>query len=481
MRILFIYPDICPGNRYEFHPGIGYISAVLKNWHHKTFLIHLRNEISEKVILKMVRQTRPDLIAFSSTTPQHPYVELYANFIKKVLDVPIICGGIHTTLCPNEVFSCKDIDIICIGEGEYPMLDLANYLEIGKNINEIPNLWIKAGNKQIKNPIRPLISNLDELPFPDRDLFNYRCVIRKNKGISSFLAGRGCPFDCTYCCNHAIKRIYKGMGPYVRIRSVENVLDEIGFVTQKYKSLVKRLRFDDDTFTIFPKWIKKFCEKYPKEFDYPFSCNVRATTINKKILLMLKKAGCQMIVMGIESGNEYFRKNILKRFETNNQIIRVAKVAHEIGLEVGTFNMIGFPFETKSMIEETLQLNRLIKPEYIQCTIFYPYPNTELWRICRRNNLLTDRHKRSYFEEGTTLNLPKLSNEDIRNYYIKFKELAENSFLRIHYPVIWRIYKILRTFLGSKITSELYDKLSVDPLLNSLFHLAIKLSHIGRN
>jgi radical SAM superfamily enzyme YgiQ (UPF0313 family) len=472
MHVLFIYPNTFSGyfDIPGFHSGIAQISSVLKDNGHKTSLIVANSEISRRDISKLFLKIKPDIVAFSSTTHQYSYVKQYARFIKEFSDIPVICGGIHATLCPYEVLSCKHIDIACIGEGEYPMLDLANCLEIGKDIDKIPNLWVKDEDKYIKNPLRPLISNLDELPFPDRDLFDYKQILRKSKGIASFIAGRGCPFNCSYCCNHVIRRIYKGKGTYVRIRSVENFLDEISFVTQKYGNLVKTLNFDDDTFTIFHKWVKEFCEKYPKEFDYPFRCNIRVDTVNPKILSMLKNAGCELIRLGIESGNEWLRKNILKRSITNEQIIRVCKFAHKLGLEVQTFNIIGFPFETKSMIEETLEINRLIAPEYIGCSVFYPYPNTELWNLCKKEQLLTSRYKKSYLEEGTTLNLPNLTQKDIKRYQIEFKELSEDSFLKAHYPNIYYIYKLLRNLLGTKITSKFYDRLSNDSSFNIIFH-----------
>jgi radical SAM superfamily enzyme YgiQ (UPF0313 family) len=476
MRVLFIYPDICSG-KFDFQPGIAYISAVLRNEGHQTSLLHVRSEISKEQILKIIQHANPDLIGFYSNSHQYSYVESYAKWIKESLDVPIICGGIHATLCPKEVISCRDIDMVCVGEGEYPMLELVDCLERGKNINKILNLWVKNGNKEVRNPVRPLIDNLDELPFPDRDLFNYKKILRRNRGFLTLLAGRGCPFDCTYCCNHALKKIYKGKGRYVRFRSVENVLDEINFTTQKYGNLVKGLNFDDDTFTIYHKWVKEFCKEYPKEFDYPFYCNVRADTVNREILLMLKKAGCEVIRLGIESGNEWLRKNILKRNITNEQIIRICKIAHKIGLKVYTFNVIGFPFETKSMIEETIKLNRLISPDYIQFSIFYPYPKTELWNLCKRKGLLTNRNKKSYFDKGTTLNLPELE-EEIDKYYFKFKEMAQDSFIKSHYPDIRHTYEILKILLGTKNMLKLYDKISNDEFLNSVFRFVMDIKSI---
>lgn len=455
MRVLFIYPDIC---RYGggFHYGIAWISAVLKMNGHKTSLLHITRDIPKKKLIINIKQVKPDMICFSSTTNQFSYVKKYAKWIKEVFNLPIICGGIHATLCPDEVISYNDIDIACIGEGEYPLLELVNALESGKKSSQIMNLWLKKNEVIIKNPIRPLIQNLDKLPFPDTEIFQYKKILIKRGGEASFIAGRGCPYNCTYCCNHAIRKIYEGKGIYVRIRTVNNVLKEIKHVIDKYGNLIKKISFDDDTFTLSHNWVKKFCEMYKKEFDYPFSCNVRVDTINRKILVALKKAGCDTINIGIESGNEWLRRNILKRSFTNKQIINVCKTANEVGINIYTFNMIGLPFETPSMIEETIELNRLLNSSRVQTSIFYPYPNTELYKICKQEGFLTIKSKNSYFDEGTTLNLPTLTEKEINNYYLKLKELDVESYIKTYYPKLMFIYRILNSLSKSKLTLLLY-------------------------
>jgi len=419
-------------------------------------MLHVTKEISKKDLIYKVNRVKPDLIGFSSVTNQFPYMKLYAKWIKEEVDLPVVCGGIHATLSPEEVIACDDINVVCIGEGEYPLLELANRLESGKEYDRIENFWVRKEGTVIRNPLRPLISNLDELPFPDREIFPYEKVLRRRGGQADFLAGRGCPYSCTYCCNYAIRKIHEGKGRYVRIRSISNVLEEIKRVTDKYGSLVKELSFDDDTFTLMHGWVKEFCEAYGKEFDHPFSCNARVDTVNKEVLAALKKAGCDIIKIGVESGNEWLRRNVLKRSMTNEQIIKACKTAHDLGLKVHVFNMIGLPFETSSMIEETIELNRLIAPDRVQTSIFYPYPKTELYEICKEEGFLTDKYKKSYFDDGTTLNLPTLSQEQINMYYAKFKELAAESYIRTYHPKLKSTYNILKFILRSKTTSLLY-------------------------
>lgn len=456
MKVLFIYPDIWTYGG-GFYYGLAHISSILKDNGHKTSLLHITKEISKKKIIGEVKNSKPDMIAFSSTTNQYPFAKLYAKWIKETFDLPIIFGGIHATLCPEDVSSCDDVDVVCVGEGEYSTLELVNAMEKGQDFTSINNLWIKKDGLLKKNPLRPLISNLDELPFPDRDLFCYEKTLQKRGGTADFLAGRGCPYNCTYCCNHAIRKVYKGKEHYVRIRSVKNVMDEIHSVEDKYGHLMKQMNFDDDTFTLFSKWLKEFCETYREEFDYSFSCNVRANTLNREKLMLLKKAGCDTIRIGVESGSEWLRRNILKRTMSNQQIIDTCKVAHDVGLRVYAFVMIGLPFETPSMINETLAITRTIEPDRLQVSIFYPYPNTELYNICNDHGFLTSRKKKSYFDKGTTLNLPTLTEKDINKYYLKFKELAAESYLRTYHSKFMPLYNLSKMLFRSKTTTFLYS------------------------
>lgn len=451
MKILFIYPDICTYSG-GFQYGIGTISSVLKANGHVTFLFHVTDIITKDQLIEAINKITPDLIAFSSVTNQYQYVELYSDWIKQEFKIPILCGGIHATLCPEEVLSHASIDMICIGEGEYALLELADRMDEGGDIGNIMNLWVKK-NEIIKNKLRPLVEDLDALPYPDRELFDSHNMLKKNGGIADIMAGRGCPYNCTYCCNHTLKKLYHGNGKYVRMRSVSNVLEEIGELVGNYD--VKILNFNDDTFTLFPKWIKSFCDAYSREFDVPFLCNARADTVNRKMLLDLKNAGCEQIRIGIESGNELLRERVLNRKIKNEQIVDVFKLVHEIGIKTYAFNMVGLPFETPEMAEETIQLNEYISPDYTQVSIFYPYPGTELYDICKKNNLLLNEHKDSYFDDGAMINSPMFPAQLINDYYCRFKHLSFETFVRTYHPCVYPFYNISRKLIGDDLTEAI--------------------------
>lgn len=470
MKVHFIYPDVDTMVFTGVHHGIASISAVLKSNGHQVSLHHITKKISKKEIIEEVKKMAPDLICFSSTTNQYPFVKLCSNWIKEENDIPILSGGIHTTLAPEEVISDKNIDMICIGEGEYPLLELSNNLEEGKSIDDIQNMWIKKGTKMIRNPVRPLISDLDSLPFPDYELFDYERILKITERRVSLMAGRGCPFNCTYCCNHALRKLYAGKGKYVRYRSVDNVLQQIELIAEKYK--VRRIYFEDDTFTLSYKWIKEFCAKYSKRFDLKFECNARVETVNRELLKMLKIANCSTIHYGIESGNEWLRKNILKRANmTNAEIIKVFKITRELEIKTFSYNMIGLPFETPEMIEETIELNRLISPDYIVVFIYYPYSGTELWEICKKSGFLTKKHLTSYAKEESILNLPTLTHKEIKKYYAKFSVVALERWVQSDYPSLYYPFKITSFVLGGAKNRKFLTFLKYNNLGRTLFSI----------
>jgi len=465
MHVRFVFPDIgapgSPTGACAFHTGIGYISAMLKQGGHKTSLQHIYKPIAKEEFSKSMEKEKPDLVCFTSTSNQFPYVETFSTWTKE-LDLPILVGGVHATLVPEEVIKLPSIDYVCIGEGEYPTLELVDAIQNGESIENIKNIWSKKGSAIIKNEIRPLISNLDELPFPDREVFDYETILKVNGYHADVIAGRGCPFSCTYCCNHALRKIYDGKGKYVRIRSVGNVLEEIGKITKKYS--IKRIDFHDDIFTLFPDWVKEFCDKYPKRFKIGFGCNARAETLNKDTVDALKSAGCVFISIGIESGNEWLRKNVLKRYMTNEQIITAFKNVHAAGISSYALNMIGLPYETPDMIEDTIKINKIVSPESFQLSVFYPYPQTALWDLCKKNGFLTEEYRTSFLGDST-LQLPTLSKKQIRMYYQKFQEEIIGNILEhnieTRYPAIMPLYASLKMMFGQRFARKFIYKLQM--------------------
>jgi anaerobic magnesium-protoporphyrin IX monomethyl ester cyclase len=223
---------------YEYL-GVMYISAILKKHGHFTDVVIANNS---KEIICELKKLRPDIVGFPCLTSSYKWNLSIASDIKKELSCLILFGGIHPTTTP-EIIEEPDIDVVCRGEGEYPVFELAEAISSKASITGIRNLWVKENGQLYKNELRPLIQDLDELPFPDRDLY-LKYGFFRHQTVWHFIAGRGCPFDCTYCHNNIEKEIYKNLGKYVRQRKTEFVLREINEF--KLKSRMKYVFFSDD-------------------------------------------------------------------------------------------------------------------------------------------------------------------------------------------------------------------------------------------
>ena len=385
--------------------GLMQISALLKQGGHECEAVISETHGSA---LEIIRQENPDIIGFSIMTGSHQWGLALSRQIKQILpSAVIVWGGPHPTFMP-ETINEEGIDVLCRGEGDHAMLELAEAVEHGIPYDNIPNLWVKGNNNEIiRNDLRPLIQDLDTLPFPDRSLY------RRNPEIASastqiFISSRGCPFDCTFCFNHRLKDIYRRGGNFVRHRSVHNLIDEISVVAESMT--VKTVYFNDDTFVLDRTWVEEFAESYAKRVRIPFICLARADMITEELAALLARAGCSAVFFGIETGSERLRNELLKKRVTDDQIASAARSLKRHGIRFRTYNLLGLPGETLQDAFETVRINIRIGTDFPWAALFTPYPGTELGDRCRETGLLdhdfTVDSLEGTFHSGTLLNLP---------------------------------------------------------------------------
>jgi radical SAM superfamily enzyme YgiQ (UPF0313 family) len=397
MKILFIYTiQGYPIPRKAMmgqlmHVGISYISSLLKSHGHQTELLVLNQYSRNREIKQNLIQFQPDLICFTAVVTEYPLVLRIARFLKKSFpSIYLLIGGIHATLNPQIAFR-GPFDAVCIGEGEYPTLELVEQLEVGKKPSKIKNIWFKTKNGIEKNPPREFIQNLDQLPFPDLEMWDQWISPDSPQKVS--LLARGCPFNCPYCCNHALKQVTAGK--YVRFRSTESILQEIKELVIKFPK-TKSIRFVVETIGADMDFTLNLCselEKFNKKLQRPlvFEANLRITpnTDFKSLFRALKKANFGTVNIGLESGSERIRENILKRNYSNTDMIHAIGLAKKFGIRTLTFNLIGLPGETLADFKETIACNRRSLPDDVLLSIFFPYPGTKLYNLCKENGLLT--------------------------------------------------------------------------------------------
>jgi anaerobic magnesium-protoporphyrin IX monomethyl ester cyclase len=415
MKILFLY-------QYEFLEPIGImsLSSFLKQNGHKCDFLDLSLEWD---YLKAIQKISPGIIAYSITTGKHSFYQKLNLELKKKLKFFSVFGGPHTTFFP-EFIKEEGVDAFCRGEGEYPLLDLVNALESGQGYTDIANLWVKKDGEIFYNEVRPLIEDLDSLPFVDRELVNkYKHYRKLHRRV--ILTSRGCPYRCSYCFNHSYNDLYKGKGRIVRKRSVNHVIEELKTVFKECAP--KRFHFIDDTFILDENWCMDFCKRYEREIAKPFIAYTRVNLVTDEIIQNLKQAGCITVLYAIESANDYIRNRVLDRDISQEQILDAVNIYKKHKLRTYAQNMLGIPDETLDFAFQTLELNIKCKPDYAWCSIFQPYPRTKLWEYCKLKDYLSDEDYDESYHRKSILNIPH--RREIENLHHLFPPTVSLPFL----------------------------------------------------
>ena len=424
MKTLLIEPNI---GGYALMPTMSL--AVLKSFinkktKHKARIVDLIFHKKDwKVhLFKIITQEKPDLIGISVLSFNYNQALEIAKFIKKQSNTKILFGGVHITLSPEEAIKNKEVDFVCIGEGEYTIKEL---LDKKLNPKKINGLWYKNKNKIIKNPLRNLIENLDDLPFPNWDDFDLKRYFLINNNHLPIMGSRGCPYACTYCSNHALKKILKGK--YVRFRSVDNILNEIELRIKEYKGKgLKYLFFYDDTFILDKNFVLEFCRKFEErgyDKSLKWNVNVRANLVTEEIISAMKKAGCYEVRMGVEAANDFIRNEVYKRGMTKEQIYNAVKIIKKHKLQLRLQFIIGAPYESLDMMKESFEMAKEINADYTLFPILMPLPSTEIKKICEEEGLIErEDFKDSYSMYTSPVSRTKYaSREEIKSLIKKIK------------------------------------------------------------
>ena len=396
-KMLLIYPDytdrsVTGSGGGNYSEGLASISAVLKQGGHDCRLMHLKHYHDEKEFKEELRGFgEVDVVGFSIRTTAFPDSQQYIKWVKEVLpDVFLICGSYHATLVPEAVLSAEGVDCVCIGDGEYAELELLNKMTAGENYSSVESLWFKDEDGSfIKNPVRPLFADLDRIPIPDFDLFDYANLESMKVDTAIVVVSRGCFYNCTYCGNGNFRKVYPNKKIYARFRSPENAILYLKTLIGKYPQ-IKFINFRDAIFNMFPDWFDKFIEMYKEEIHLPCTGNIRFDILKEETVRKMKEAGFYTIDMGLESGDQEMRFKYLKRYQTDEMIINCSNWFHKYGIAQLTYNIIGLPFEDIHKALKTIKLNARIKSDRVIPNIFYPYPGTVLYDISKEAGFIPD-------------------------------------------------------------------------------------------
>ena len=470
-RILFLYPN--ERGMSTIPPSIAGLSQILKNENHITSLFdttfykfddELTIEDSDLVTQKVltnrpvldiddddlhfkkttrsavndfrsaVKDFQPDIIAVSCTE---------TTFLRgmKIIDetrdlgVKNMFGGVFPTFAPELVMQYPNVDMLCVGEGENTIIDLANTISNKEDYSDITNLWIRQNDGTIKKNSVSRPVDINEVPaITDIELFDeqrfYRPMGGKIRRLLPVETHRGCPYTCSFCNSPGQNRLYgdgdflKGMS-FFRKKSMDLVKKEIQNHIKKHN--VEYIYFWADTFLAWSdQEFDEFIKMY-SQIKLPYWCQTRIETVDEEKFRRMKDVGLDRITFGLEHGNEDFRRDVVKREYSNDDAIKKIKTVEELGITFSINNIIGFPDETRELAFDTIELNRQFNSDNTSCSILVPFHGTELHDLCVKKGYLDPNVICAVSNSGESLlNMPQWDKKDITRLrdvfamYIKF-------------------------------------------------------------
>ncbi len=429
MKITLISTATFPSDQ-----GIRTISSILKSKGHQVKIIFLKftedytKSYPQQVLNQILSIAKnSDLIGINSFASTAPRAIQVINKLKQ-LNIPLVWGGIHATLSPEQCIN--HCNLVCVGEAEETITELAEAIEKNKPITNILNLWIKENSKLTKNPVRPLIDNLDELPPVDYEIQDH--YILNNNHITPFqesdldgqiffLTGRGCPYGCAYCSNDQLNKLYEGKRKQIlRWHSPEYIINEIVKLKKRFKTL-SYFDIRDDTFSLRPiTQIKEFCKLYKDKVNMRFKCLADPHTVSDEKIKLLTDAGCTDIIIGIQAV-ERVNKEIYHRNQTDAQVLNAGKIINNyknkltVMYDVITTNPYEKPEDVINMIR---LLQKLPKPYFLSVNNLVFFTSTPLYYKAKEDGIIKN-------EEDSAANL----NYWDRAAHIKLKK--KNMYLNL--------------------------------------------------
>lgn len=424
MKITLISTSTYPSDQ-----GVRTISAVLKKAGYDVKIVFMTlsedysKNYSESELIQLLAICKDSgLIGINAYASTSHRAEKIISFLKNKTQIPIVYGGVHATISPENCI--KFSDIVCVGEGEEAIIDLAEKIEKRNKIDKVKNLWIKKGDKIIKNPVRNLIDNVDSIPLPDYDLENHYILdggkIKKFKeedlaGQIFFLTGRGCPYGCDYCSNSFFNKLYEGKRKKIlRWHSPKYIIEGILKLKKKFPKSLGYFDIRDDTFSWRTKEdIKKFCELYGKKINMRFKCLGDPKTITDEKISLLIDAGCTDIIIGIQ-GSERTNLEIYHRNQRDSDVLKGAKILNKyksklaVMYDVITCN----PYEKSEDIINLIRLlQKIPKPYYLSVNNLVFFPGSQLYRRAindeKLKEIIQQSSKLNYWDRAKHIKLKK--------------------------------------------------------------------------
>ncbi|MBN2714765.1 MAG: B12-binding domain-containing radical SAM protein [Deltaproteobacteria bacterium] len=412
-------------NYLGYSQGLGSISAILKELNHQTVLFNIDN-LDDTQTLEAVMDCDA-VFVYLCTTGYPLFSRVLQQYWKHRL--PVFVGGPHAIALPEVLAMEEGVTGVCAGEGELATGAIADWMETGGTLDNVPNLYFQSNGKLNQNATGCMVADLDSLPFPDRVFFPYQDVLATKAGRlvgMEFMATRGCRYGCRFCLNpRLIKLQGKAM---IRRRTVQSVVQEINAATALYQ-YNGVIGFHDDIFTMDVDWLTEFADVFRREINRPFWCNVHIQDIDENIVKILRQAGCYRVLTGIECGNERMRKKALGKSVSNEEIMYKVGLLKQQHIKIVATFMIGLPDETEAHLRESVDFCRDIAPDWVLLSSLFPFPGTRLYtQLVAEQRLAKDFYRHldanTFYSASLVYDQGGLSDTTLQYYFKNFRKMA---------------------------------------------------------
>lgn len=314
----------------------------------------------ERHLHETIARRRPDVIALSCNTMYMKYVRRIVAEIRRRHGQPILLGGHHATIYPDEVFAIPGVDAVIVGDGELPLTQYLDRLAAGESLEGVPGLWARDGGRVIRNPGGAFLQDIDQLPYLDWDLWEDLDRYLYFLGMLYVQGSRGCPYRCTFCDAQGYAQALRGTGRYFRLRDPEAFADELERYYGLYHHRGARLfQVFDPVFTMDDDWVERFCAAYRRRGLHErirWSVFSRVDHLSEEKVQLLARSGCALLRVGIESGDDHIRMDVYKKRIDTDTIRRIFAAAKRNGLDFTAFYILGGPQETHATFWKTVRL-----------------------------------------------------------------------------------------------------------------------------
>ncbi|OGX08925.1 MAG: hypothetical protein A2Z88_02055 [Omnitrophica WOR_2 bacterium GWA2_47_8] len=379
-------------------PGVEVHSIFVKEFEGR--LYHQLTEKEKKYFCDLIQRFEPDLVAFSVLYPFFPITKTLMKLIKQVApSAHILLGGHHPTTCPELcVKQAPEADILCVGEGDYAIVKLVEALRDNKPYHNIENLWVRHNGTVVQNQRGALLEDLDSLPFPayskDEFYFIDKNTLSQHDPLPQYkdlyvMGSRGCPFLCTFCGNTVLRGDFKGLGKFIRRRSVDSLLAEIKEHLSLPNNKTQFVFFFDENFSLEMDWLDEFCTKYKKEIGLPFQVSYNPHRLGPELIEKLVDAGLDSLRIGIQTGSDFIRRKVYNRPGKNSDLIEITRNSAKHNISMRHDIILDNPYETEEHIKEAIDLLlQLPKASHTDLYSLQYYPNFPLTKKALEDKII---------------------------------------------------------------------------------------------